>query len=150
MCTGARIPRPTVHGLTHLVFLLPLLVMGVAVCVCVQCQHHATGSSPHAETDYMRYGTPVDVGRCAKQVIANLTKASPAGAAGEEAAAAAVAADNILAFVASDNHGSATQVRCVVPTHPLRRARQSPLWNPPPLPRHCDCDCDCVLCRCGR
>ena len=94
----------------------------------MQCQHDASGSNPHAETDYMRYGTPVDVGRCARQVIANLTKASQAGATGE------AAADNILAFVASDNHGSATQVHCVVPTHPLRRARQSPLWNPPPLP----------------
>ena len=101
--------------------------MGVADGVCVQCQHDASGSNPHAETDYMRYGTPVDVGRCAKQVIANLTNTSPGGAAGE----AAVATDNILAFVASDNHGSATQVSR---THPPGRARQMPLCNPPPLP----------------
>ena len=81
------------------------------------CQHDASGSSPHAESDYMHYGTPVDVGRCARQVIANLTAAAAAGAAGGgvggaggAGAVGGVGVGNVLAFVASDNHGSALQV----------------------------------------
>lgn len=43
------------------------------------CRHDTTGNDPHAESDYMSYATPDQLGRCAKEVILNYTRAAGLG-----------------------------------------------------------------------
>ena len=50
----------------------------------------------------MRYGTPLDLGHCANEVLFNLSSAI-SHSTGKAPA-------NVLIFIASDNHGSALQM----------------------------------------
>ena len=37
------------------------------------CEHDVGGKDPHSESDYMRYGTPDALGRCAREILSNYT-----------------------------------------------------------------------------
>ena len=50
----------------------------------------------------MHYGTPIDLGKCANEVLTNLSTAI-SHSTGKAPA-------NVLVFIASDNHGSALQM----------------------------------------
>jgi hypothetical protein len=59
----------------------------------------------------MVYGTPVDLGRCVKRVISNVTSAGHLLSSDSDKL---VKPQRILLFIASDNHGSAMQMNDTV------------------------------------
>eukprot|EP00596_Hydrurales_sp_CCMP1899_P008989 CAMPEP_0119055450 /NCGR_PEP_ID=MMETSP1177-20130426/75722_1 /TAXON_ID=2985 /ORGANISM="Ochromonas sp, Strain CCMP1899" /LENGTH=369 /DNA_ID=CAMNT_0007035977 /DNA_START=462 /DNA_END=1571 /DNA_ORIENTATION=+ len=87
----------------------------------LSCQHDPNHT--HKESDYMVYGTPIDVGTCAKEVINNMTmphmkkqrgRRHLAVRGGERNLNEGPLFPDVLLFVASDNHGSATQMDEVI------------------------------------
>lgn len=86
----------------------------------VICRHDE--NNVHPESDYMVYGTPLDVARCAKEVLHNITADGtflPNDWHGHKNHRKSrrlqrKTPDNILFFIASDNHGSALQINSTV------------------------------------
>jgi hypothetical protein len=67
-----------------------------------KCQYDVWGNDPHEISTYMRYGTPVDLGRCSKDVISDYIN-SKASSNDDR--------NNVLALIASDNIGSSVQMK---------------------------------------
>jgi hypothetical protein len=82
------------------------------------CKHDVTKNASDykelGESDYMRFGTPADIGRCGKQIIANITatfdelKVSSTDTAQTSQFAKSL---DVIVHIASDNPGSAAQMK---------------------------------------
>jgi hypothetical protein len=88
------------------------------------CKHDPTKNASDykqlGESDYMRFGTPVDIGRCAREIISNISQSfsdfqltSPSVASTNIPRRLLELANslNVVLHVASDNPGSAAQMK---------------------------------------
>jgi hypothetical protein len=67
------------------------------------CIHDSDGTNPHSESSYMQFGTPVDIGKCAKKIYENFTSSRISKESDK-------LKDSISLYVASDSTASASQM----------------------------------------